>query len=141
MSPRPKRHPSRLSSESARPSSVAIATALQGARGEKQQPSDGTAPAGRTAAKKTPSRASKSAIRMSAPTSSERAVVPSAEEMDDETFFKHYNARHVPNDATGAALRYSPTLTAGLIGTTRAWHRRMHLLAEDGDFTHEHLED
>lgn len=143
MSPRPKKRPtSSGSGASAQPKQAVISTALsQVLTGQALRPTATPAGAGRPKKASTASRPKQSAMPPLQGTSSRPVSVPSAEEMDDETFFKHYNARHVPNDATHGAVRYSPTLTAGLVGTLRAWHRRMHLIAEDGDFTHEHLED
>lgn len=65
--------------------------------------------------------------------------MPSAEEMDDETFFKHYNARHLPDISQVVPMRYSPTLSEGLIRAFRAFHGRCHMLNDYPD--HYHLEE
>lgn len=79
------------------------------------------------------------ATQPSPATSSEPVTVPSAEEMSDEIFFKHFNARHLPDVLNLVPIRYSPTLSDGLARAFRAWHRRCHMLNDR--YEHFHLED
>lgn len=50
-------------------------------------------------------------------------LVVAQDEMDDETFVKHYNARH-QGDIGTTPFSYSPHVT--YYGAMRAWHRRCH---------------
>lgn len=59
--------------------------------------------------------------------------------MDDETFLKHYNARHLKDAPMDAPL---PAWTLKRPAVLRAWqafHRRCHELGVPGQFDHEHL--
>ena len=67
----------------------------------------------------------------------ETVVVPSLESMDDETVYKHINARHKLDLGLTADMHYSPTLSQTLIRTNRAFHRRIHELNPFHNHDHE----
>lgn len=52
-------------------------------------------------------------------------VVP-AEQMADDVFIMHLNARHLEDLGMTAPLRYSPLTSEGMSKTQRAFHRRIH---------------
>ena len=65
-------------------------------------------------------------------------VVVNAEDMEDETFIKHYNARHLAQDQPKSRrpIEYSPLAT--YYDCLRAYHRRTHHTLENGEYDHEH---
>jgi hypothetical protein len=65
--------------------------------------------------------------------------VPSAGDMDDETFFKHYNLRHLDDVHLAAPIHYHGTVSTGMIDTYRAYHERVHSTNPPND--HVHKED
>lgn len=67
----------------------------------------------------------------------EVVVVPAIEDMDDETVYKHINARHKKDLGLSADMHYSPTLSQTLILTHRAFHRRIHELVPFHNHDHE----
>lgn len=67
--------------------------------------------------------------------------VPGADDMGNETFIKHINARHKQDlglNPKGPDLHYDITQSEGLIDTHRAFHRRCHDLALPEQYDHEH---
>lgn len=72
-------------------------------------------------------------------TSPTKFSVPSEREMSDEQFFKHFNARHLPDVLDLVPIRYRPGMTDALVRAFRAYHRRMHMLHDH--YEHFHLED
>jgi hypothetical protein len=66
-------------------------------------------------------------------------TVPGVEDMDDETMYKHVNARHKTDLGLTEDMHYSDTLSASLIDTQRAFHRRCHDIAVPGQYDHEHV--
>jgi len=60
-------------------------------------------------------------------------TVPACEDMDDETFFKHMNARHnsKPN-GVDLVLPFRQNYSPSLVAAWRAFHRRVHMLAAPG---------
>lgn len=68
------------------------------------------------------------------------ALVPAAEDMDDETIVRHINARHC-EDVGGAKLSLDGPLRLGTVATLsayRAFHSRLHALSTPGQYDHEH---
>lgn len=63
--------------------------------------------------------------------------VPAPEKMDDETFRKHYNARHL-DDALDGPLPDGAAWRK-LAGMWRAFHERCHALALPDQYDHEHI--
>lgn len=63
--------------------------------------------------------------------------VVGADDMDDEVMFKHINARHT-QDIGLSDIHYSELYSNSLIETHRAFHRRVHELALDGQYDHYH---
>jgi hypothetical protein len=59
--------------------------------------------------------------------------VVSIDDMDDETFLKHLNARHAPRDFAGLRA----LTTARLDIAYRTYHERCHA---NGEYDHEHSE-
>lgn len=66
-------------------------------------------------------------------------TVPGAEDMDDETMYKHLNARHKRDLNITTDMDYSPLFSESLVGAHRAFHRRMHDLATPGQYNHQHV--
>lgn len=64
--------------------------------------------------------------------------VPAPEAMDNETFRKHYNARHL-KDAKLAGPLPEGMAWDRLHEMWRAFHQRCHELGLPGQFDHEHL--
>jgi len=65
-------------------------------------------------------------------------VVPSAGNMDDETFAKHMNLRHF--ESLGGLSRLEPrVMSAYVMLCYRKFHRQLHLLRTD--LGHEHADD
>lgn len=58
--------------------------------------------------------------------------------MDDETFRKHYNARHLADAEMGAELP-DDARWVKLNELWRAFHRRCHEIAVPGQYDHDHL--
>jgi hypothetical protein len=65
--------------------------------------------------------------------------VVGAEDMDDETVYRHINARHKAEFGIDADMHYSDTTSESLIMTHRAFHRRVHEIGVPGQFNHEHV--
>lgn len=70
-------------------------------------------------------------------TSPEPVTVPSAAEMSDETFFKHYNARHLADVDIATPIHFHKTVSAGMVRTYRAYHDRCHRLGSPTDHVHQ----
>jgi hypothetical protein len=68
---------------------------------------------------------------------SEQVVVPDADDMDDETFMKHVEARHQADYKLGGTTTTRYALQAW-IGPWRAFHRRLHDLEVPGQYDHIH---
>jgi hypothetical protein len=68
-------------------------------------------------------------------------VVPGAIGMDDETFFKHLNARHLADLGFSSPIDLSPLYSNSLISTHRSYHRRLHEIAVPGQHNHEHNQE
>lgn len=64
-------------------------------------------------------------------------VVVPADEMDDETFCKHMNYRHLQDLGLNRIEHHERTLP-GYYATLRAYHERLHALALRGTYNHEH---
>lgn len=66
----------------------------------------------------------------------EQVVVPMAEEMDDETFIRHIEARHAKEcKVEGYIHRHA---VDAWIGVYRAFHERLHRIAVPGQHDHVH---
>lgn len=65
--------------------------------------------------------------------------VPHAEDMDDETFIKHIEARHAAEcKVEGYIAREA---VPAWINTYRAFHERLHSIAVPGQYNHIHEEE
>jgi hypothetical protein len=70
----------------------------------------------------------------------EMVSVPGARDMEDETFWKHINARHLGDFGEdtkpfGVSRLWSPTIALAY----RAFHERVHRLMLVGTHDHEHI--
>lgn len=63
-------------------------------------------------------------------------TVPNADDMDDEIFQKHFNARHLPDIRLEGNIRIDDRNLAAF----RAYHERIHALGL-GNFDHEHARE
>ncbi len=69
----------------------------------------------------------------------EPIIVPSAGEMDNETFLKHLEKRHADQcKIEGYISRHA---VDAWIGVYRAFHDRLHMLEHPGQHDHEHEEE
>lgn len=68
-------------------------------------------------------------------------TVPGASKMNDETIYKHLNARHKQDLGLSSDMHYSPLALPSLAATHRAFHRRIHEMATPGMYDHEHIND
>jgi hypothetical protein len=62
--------------------------------------------------------------------------VPAAEEMSDETFFKHYNLRHLADVGLATPIHFHTTVSKGMVNTYRAYHDRVHATNPPTDHVH-----
>lgn len=68
------------------------------------------------------------------------AAVPGAADMDDDTFWKHINARHLQDFGKEAKpFGTSPLWNETIILSYRAFHKRVHELEVPGTYNHEHV--
>lgn len=65
-------------------------------------------------------------------------TVPSADDMDDATFAKHMTHRH-GESLGGLPFLHLTGKSPSLVAAWRAFHRRLHNLAEPGRYEHTHL--
>lgn len=65
--------------------------------------------------------------------------VPAAEDMEDETFIRHIEARHSHEVKMEGGTMSRHAITAW-IGSYRAFHGRLHKIAAPGQYDHEHEE-
>jgi hypothetical protein len=65
-------------------------------------------------------------------------TVPSIDDMDNETFLKHMDARHA-SDFRNGPLSAHPDTADEWVGPYREFHERLHELAVPGQYDHEHL--
>lgn len=65
-------------------------------------------------------------------------TVPSIDDMDNETFLKHMDARHAA-DVIDGPLSAHPDRADEWVAPYRAFHERLHELALPGQYGHEHL--
>ena len=70
--------------------------------------------------------------------SDERVIVPPIEEMDDETFLRHIDARHAHETKTERALHKFPHIAAAWVNGYRAYHSYLHRVKGDDAYDHEH---
>lgn len=69
-------------------------------------------------------------------------AVPGAKSMDDDTFFKHINARHLGDFGHGTLpFGTSPMWSPVVVLAYRAFHARVHNHALPGTYDHEHTGD
>lgn len=64
--------------------------------------------------------------------------IPNTDEMDNETFLKHMDARHA-DEVKCHPLSNHPDRHDNWVGPYRAFHERLHDLALPGRYDHEHL--
>jgi hypothetical protein len=67
-------------------------------------------------------------------------VVPDTDDMDDETFYKHFNLRHLNDIGLLTPIEYSPLFMPGLVNAMREFHIRCHEISRPGQYKHEHEE-
>jgi hypothetical protein len=67
--------------------------------------------------------------------------VPEASDMDTMTFLKHIDARHSHEVKTEKKLAKFPHIAESWVGTYRAFHERLHMIAAPGQYDHTHEED
>lgn len=77
---------------------------------------------------------------LSQTTVAEVPTVPCADEMDNDTFLKHYNKRHLQDSSMSRVIERDMAWEK-LAGMWRAFHRRCHNLAVPGQYDHEHEGD
>ena len=65
-------------------------------------------------------------------------TVPSADDMDNETFLRHMDARHAA-DVKDGPLSVHPDSVDAWVDPYRAFHDRLHDIAVPGQYDHEHL--
>lgn len=65
--------------------------------------------------------------------------VPSADEMDDETFLMHLDKRHSGDTGVEPVLHKLPHIQQAWVGSYRAFHEYLHKTKEFED--HEHEDD
>ncbi len=70
----------------------------------------------------------------------ELVEVPDIDEMDDETFLKHIDKRHVKDVKTEKALHSLPHIQSAWVGPYRAYHEYLHRTKPD-EHDHEHVWD
>lgn len=67
--------------------------------------------------------------------------VPHADEMIDETFLLHIEARHAKECKVEKGTSISRHALDAWIGAYRAYHQRLHDIAVPGQYNHVHEED
>lgn len=75
-------------------------------------------------------------VRQGAAGATRRTAVPAAVDMDDETFFKHYNARHLDDVGLAQPMHYHGTVSASMVAAYRSYHERVHSQTSADDHTH-----
>lgn len=64
--------------------------------------------------------------------------VPSADDMDNETFLRHMDARHA-HEVLNGPLSVDPSPVDAWVSPYRAFHDNLHAIAVPGQYDHEHL--
>lgn len=66
----------------------------------------------------------------------EVTFVPSAQDMDDDTFKKHFQKRH--SESLGGLSGFTERVPSVVLEAYRVFHDRIHRLAIPGQLDHEH---
>ena len=66
-------------------------------------------------------------------------IVPSADDMGNETFLKHMDKRHADVVLNGPLWSDEITAYDSWVGPYRAFHDGLHAIAHPGQYDHEHL--
>jgi hypothetical protein len=66
-------------------------------------------------------------------------TVPSIDDMDDDTFCRHMDARHSESLSNAGPLSAHPDRAPEWVLPYRAYHDRLHDIAVPGQYDHEHL--
>lgn len=67
-------------------------------------------------------------------------TVQSCDDMDDDTVYKHLNARHLEDLGMNAPMQYSEEFSETLVLTMRNYHERVHAIATPTQHDHHHLD-